>query len=33
MNCYYNVNVFFEKYKSNIPIMCKQIVVMEGLYL
>ena len=27
-----NVNVF-EKYNSNIAIMCKQIVVMEGLYL
>ena len=27
-----NVNVF-EKYKSNIPIMCKQIVVVKGLYL
>ena len=27
-----NVNVF-EKYKSNSPIMCKQIVVVEGLYL
>ena len=26
------VNVF-EKYKSNIPIMCKQIVVVEELYL
>ena len=27
-----NVHVF-EKYKSNILIMCKQIVVVEGLYL